>query len=54
MQDTLNDPVCDVPSHRVIQELIDKNCTDYRYEIAPHPTKELRNRKEDNVCVGRS
>ena len=54
MQESLNEPVCEVPSHMVIDKLINKNCKDYRYEIAPNPIKALRNRKEDNVCVGRS
>ncbi|MBU3803926.1 MAG: hypothetical protein H9872_04125 [Candidatus Cellulosilyticum pullistercoris] len=54
MQDILNEPVCQVPSHIVIDELIQENGIDYRYEVAPNPIKALRNRHEDNVCVGRS
>ena len=52
MQDILNEPVCQVPSHIVIDELIQENGIDYRYEVAPNPIKALRNRHEDNVCVG--
>ena len=41
------------PSHMVIEKHIKKFNKDYRYEIAPHPLEELRNRKADNMCVGR-
>lgn len=53
-QKALNEPVCNVPSHKVIEKVIDKKGKDYRYEIDKNPIKELRNRKEDNTCVGRS
>ncbi len=41
------------PSHKVIEKYIKENGEDLRYEIAPHPIQELRNRKEDNITVGR-
>lgn len=43
-----------VPSHVVIEEYIKKNGEDLRYEVSPHPVKELRDRKTDNVCIGRN
>ena len=51
-QKTVNSPVSSVPSHTVIKEYIEKNGTDYRFEIAENPIKALRNRKKDNVTVG--
>lgn len=53
-QEAVNEPVREVPSHKVIKKTISKEGCDYRYEIAPHPIKELRCRTEDNTCVGRS
>lgn len=53
-QDMVNEPVCQVPSHKTINKLIDKKGKDYRYEVAENPIKALRNRREDNVEVGRS
>ncbi len=41
------------PSHRVIEKYISQNGEDLRYETAPHPVKELRDRKTDNLTVGR-
>ena len=41
------------PSHIVIDRYINKNGEDFRFETAPHPEKALRNRKEDNVTIGR-
>lgn len=41
------------PSHKIIQNYIDKNGMDLRFEIAPHPIVALRDRKVDNVEVGR-
>lgn len=43
----------DAPSHIVIDKYINKNGEDLRFETAPHPEKALRNRKEDNVTIGR-
>ena len=45
--------VCEVPSHKVINRYINRYGMDYRYEVAENPIKELRNRRCDNVCVGR-
>lgn len=42
-----------VPSHIVIEEFIRRYGRDYRFEIAPNPVEELRNRRKDNVSVGR-
>ena len=42
-----------VASHIVIDEFIKKNGKDYRYQLTDHPIKELQNRQEDNVCVGK-
>lgn len=51
-QEALNYDVCSVPSHKTIEKIIDENGEDYRFEVAPHPIEELRNRTCDNVCVG--
>ena len=53
-QGMVNDPVESVPSHNVIQKYISKHGCDYRFEVAPNPIPELRNRREDNTCVGRT
>ena len=42
-----------VPSHNVIDMRIARCCKDYRYEVAPNPVPELRNRTCDNTSVGR-
>ncbi len=42
-----------VASHNVINSYIGEFGEDYRFETAPHPIKELRNRKEDNTDIGR-
>ena len=41
------------PSHIVIENYIRRKGTDYRYQVAPSPVPELRNRRQDNTCVGR-
>ena len=43
-----------VPTHKVIQEYIERNGMDYRYEDAPSPREELRDRTCDNVILGRN
>lgn len=43
----------DIASHKVIEEHIDRFGEDYRVQDKEHPVKELRNRKEDNVNIGR-
>ena len=41
------------PSHKVIDLYIKKYGEDLRFEESPHPEKELRDRKKDNVEIGR-
>ena len=50
----VNEEVETVPSHNVIDKHIDKCGMDYRFEVAPNPIMELRDRKEDNTNVGRT
>ena len=42
-----------MPSHKVIEAYIRRHGRDYRYQIAPNPVPELRDRREDNTSVGR-
>ena len=53
-QNIVNKFVESVPSHNVIEDIIRKQGIDYRFEIAPNPIAELRNRREDNTTVGRT
>ena len=53
-QNKLNCDVACVPSHQVIERYIKEHGTDYRFEVAPHPVEELRNRKIDNTCIARN
>ena len=52
-QKQVNTPLSDVVSHTVIDSYIAQNGTDYRFEVAPNPVAELRDRKTDNTQVGR-
>ncbi|MBE7090642.1 MAG: hypothetical protein E7363_01850 [Clostridiales bacterium] len=52
-QRTVNPEVDIVPSHMVIEGFIRRRGADYRYQVAPNPVPELRNRKRDNTDVGR-
>ena len=52
-QQQVNVPLENVMTHAVIEEYIAKNGQDYRFETAPHPVPELRDRKVDNTEVGR-
>lgn len=52
-QEIVNNNVCCVPSHNVIEQYICKNGIDYRFEVAPTPIIKLQDRMCDNVCVGR-
>ena len=52
-QNIINPTAEIVPSHQVIETFIRRRGADYRYQIAPSPVPELRNRRQDNVCVGR-
>lgn len=53
-QKAVNKSERDVPSHKVIEQYIRKNGSDYRYEERPNPVPALRNRKTDNTQLGRS
>lgn len=52
-QNIVNPTVDIVPSHNVIEGMIRNRGADYRYQVAPNPIPELRNRREDNTSVGR-
>ena len=52
-QGQVNVPVESVMSHAVIEEYILQNGRDYRFETAPNPVPELRDRSADNTEVGR-
>lgn len=43
-----------VPTHAVIDNYISKNGKDYRFQVKEHPVPALRDRKMDNVNVGRT
>ena len=52
-QAIVNPTVDIVPSHRVIASYIRTHGRDYRYQTAPNPVPELRDRQKDNTSVGR-
>ena len=52
-QETVNPTTQIVPSHCVIEEFIRRRGADYRFQVAPSPIPELRNRRQDNTSVGR-
>lgn len=52
-QEIINPKTNIVPSHNVIDMHIHRHGADYRYQIAPSPVPELRNRRMDNTSVGR-
>jgi len=52
-QKQVNEPVCNVMSHAVIEEYIRRCGQDYRFETAQNPVHELRDRTRDDICVGR-
>ncbi len=52
-QNIINPTIEIVPSHIVIDKHIQGYGKDYRYEVAPNPVRELRNRTIDNTSVGR-
>jgi hypothetical protein len=52
-QDITNPTTQIVPSHCVIENFIRHRGADYRYQVSPSPVPELRNRRQDNTCVGR-
>ena len=43
----------DVASHMIIEKYIKKFGKDYRFETAEHPLEDMRDRKQDNVVIGR-
>ena len=52
-QKIINPTIEIVPSHLVIDTHIRNYGKDYRFEVAPNPIPELRNRTSDNTTVGR-
>ena len=52
-QQHVNHDVEGVASHTVIEKSIRRNGEDYRFETAPNPIAALRDRREDNVEIGR-
>ncbi len=52
-QSIVNADVNDVESHAVIERVIRRDGSDYRFEVAPNPVPALRDRKTDNIDVGR-
>jgi hypothetical protein len=52
-QDKINDPLCEVASHAVIDAHIRYRGCDYRFEEQANPIPELRNRRKDNTSLGR-
>ena len=51
--DRVNGSSSSVASHKVIGEYIAECGEDYRFETAPHPVPELRDRQKDNTKLGR-
>ena len=43
-----------VASHKVIDSYISEFGEDYRFTVSEHPVKALRNRREDNIDIGRT
>lgn len=52
-QNIINPSTEIVPSHIVIDSHIKAYGQDYRFEVAPNPVEQLRNRRRDNTSVGR-
>ena len=52
-QQAVNPDAGDVPSHQTIRQYLASHDGDYRWETAPNPIEELRNRKVDNTTLGR-
>ena len=50
---TVNKTPAAVASHKVIDNYIAEFGEDYRFTVTEHPVKTLRNRKEDNIDIGR-
>ena len=52
-QAAVNRELNEVASHVVIEDRIGEAGQDYRFETAPNPIEELRDRRHDNTDVGR-
>jgi len=52
-QEIVNPSTDIVPSHRIIKSYIRRHGKDYRYQTAPNPVPDLRDRRTDNTSVGR-
>lgn len=52
-QQALNTPPEQVPTHFVIQQYMDANGQDYRWQTAEPPVPALRDRTQDDITVGR-
>ncbi len=52
-QNKVNPNVDIVASHLIIDQYIDQNGKDYRFQVAEHPIEALRNRKCDNTAIAR-
>jgi len=52
-QNTVNHDVCEVASHEVIEQRINRKGMDYRFELGKNPLCELRDRCNDNTQIGR-
>ena len=52
-QHIVNCPKQNVVSHTFIQNYMDQNGQDYRFETAPHPVEALRNRTRDDTTLAR-
>ena len=52
-QETVNHDVCQVASHVVVERRIQGRGKDYRFEVAPNPLEELRDRSSDNTQLAR-
>ncbi|MBQ8109425.1 MAG: hypothetical protein IJ124_04585 [Clostridia bacterium] len=52
-QGVVNADIGGVESHAIIERVIDRDGTDYRFETAPNPVPALRSRTQDNTSVGR-
>ena len=52
-QRALNTPPEQVPTHFVIQDYMNAHGRDYRWETAEEPVPDLRDRRTDNITVGR-
>lgn len=52
-QNIMNDDICSVASHKIIDKRIQCKGKDYRFQTAPNPIVELQDRNCDNVTLAR-